>query len=246
MTLPFRARWLAIAGLGLLGLGGDRPDPAPPAAPPGFGVRTIEGWSVFARRELLDGADARGPEVLELLRVQLYLVARRVPAPALAKLRAVRIWVERDEPHHECMAYHPEAAWLVEAGMDPSKARCVELANVDRFLKWTIEQPYMLLHELAHAYHHRFLEGGFENAEVRAAFDRATGAKRYEAVTDCRGKVVRGYAAKNPMEYFAEATEAFFGTNDFFPYVRPELRAHDPEMFDLLVKLWGDEASRAR
>jgi len=43
-----------------------------------------------------------------------------------------------------------------------------------------------------------------------------------------------------PMEYFAESTEAFFGTNDFYPFVRPELREFDPEMFNLLTKLWGD------
>ena len=30
------------------------------------------------------------------------------------------------------------------------------------------------------------------------------------------------------MEYFAEASEAYFGTNDFFPFVRIELRRHDP------------------
>jgi hypothetical protein len=40
------------------------------------------------------------------------------------------------------------------------------------------------------------------------------------------------------MEYFAEATEAFFGTNDFYPFVRSELKQHDPQMYDLLRKLW--------
>ena len=40
------------------------------------------------------------------------------------------------------------------------------------------------------------------------------------------------------MEYFAEATEAFFGTNDFYPFVRSELERHDPELFGLLKLLW--------
>jgi hypothetical protein len=40
------------------------------------------------------------------------------------------------------------------------------------------------------------------------------------------------------MEYFAEATEAFFGTNDFYPFVRAELLQHDPELFKLLETLW--------
>ncbi len=40
------------------------------------------------------------------------------------------------------------------------------------------------------------------------------------------------------MEHFAEASEAFFGTNDFYPFVRAELRRHDPGMYALLEKLW--------
>jgi dipeptidyl-peptidase-4 len=40
------------------------------------------------------------------------------------------------------------------------------------------------------------------------------------------------------MEYFAEATEAYFGKNDFFPFNREELKAHDPLMHDLVGKLW--------
>jgi len=40
------------------------------------------------------------------------------------------------------------------------------------------------------------------------------------------------------MEYFAESTEAFFSRNDFFPFTRDELRRHDPEMEQLLSRLW--------
>jgi hypothetical protein len=47
------------------------------------------------------------------------------------------------------------------------------------------------------------------------------------------------------MEYFAETTEAFFGTNDFFPFVRSELRRHDPGGYELLKKLWGEKSDRA-
>ena len=37
----------------------------------------------------------------------------------------------------------------------------------------------------------------------------------------------------------AEATEAFFCRNDFYPFIRTELRKHDPEKYKLLEKLWG-------
>lgn len=46
-------------------------------------------------------------------------------------------------------------------------------------------------------------------------------------------------ALNNDQEYFAEASEAFFGTNDFHPFVRAELKEHDPALFELLGKLWG-------
>jgi len=45
----------------------------------------------------------------------------------------------------------------------------------------------------------------------------------------------------NDQEYFAESTEAFFGTNDFYPFVRSELQHHDPHMYQLLKKLWRGE-----
>jgi len=48
-------------------------------------------------------------------------------------------------------------------------------------------------------------------------------------------------ALTNQMEYFAEQSEAFFGTNDFYPFVRSELERHDPRMFALLKKLWETE-----
>ena len=41
------------------------------------------------------------------------------------------------------------------------------------------------------------------------------------------------------MEYFAEATEANFGANDFYPFVRAELREHDPEAYALTESIWG-------
>ncbi len=47
-----------------------------------------------------------------------------------------------------------------------------------------------------------------------------------------------GYRA-DQKEYFAEATEAYFGVNDFFPFVRAELKAYDPVGFALMEAVWG-------
>ena len=53
------------------------------------------------------------------------------------------------------------------------------------------------------------------------------------------GSEKRAYALTNPMEYFAEASEAFFGKNDFYPFDRAELAKHDPALEAILVKAWG-------
>ena len=57
--------------------------------------------------------------------------------------------------------------------------------------------------------------------------------------------VEKAYAMTTAMEYFAEATEAYFGHNDFFPFTREQLAIHDPEMFALLKTLWDEPAASA-
>ena len=52
-------------------------------------------------------------------------------------------------------------------------------------------------------------------------------------------KLATAYAMTNAKEYFAECTEAYFSKNDFFPFTRVELEAHDPEVCTLLARLWG-------
>jgi hypothetical protein len=204
-----------------------------------YEAQELEGWRILVNKNFAKDNGALCQETLTLLRHQLYQIPRKVPAEAVAKLKKVKIWVEEAEPNHPCMAYHPDAGWLRRHNMNPDKARCVELANAKNFLSWTKAQPYMVLHELAHAYHHQFLDGGYENAEIAAAFKTAKEGKKYESVLHIRGKTQRAYALNNPMEYFAEASEAFFGTNDFYPFVSTELREHDQEFYSLLEKLWG-------
>lgn len=205
---------------------------------------TIEGWTVLVNMPFRQRDEQLCGDALALVRQQLYLIARNLPPAAVEKLRQIKIWVEEAEPHHPCMCYHPDPGWLREHDMNPDKARSVELANARNFLKWTHDQPWMVFHELAHAYHHQFLPDGFENAEVRAAFHRITEAKVYESVLHVRGGRNRHYALTNPQEYFAESSEAYFGANDFYPFVRSELKEVDPVGCELLEKTWGQEPPR--
>ncbi len=173
---------------------------------------------------------------------QFYNITRKVPPEALAKIRKIRMWVDYDEPHTKCMAYHPRGSspdWLKGNGMNPEMAGCVELANAHAFVTWTMEQPWMILHEFAHGYHDQFLTGAYDNADVLTAFHMAMDAKLYDAVLRRGFKTEKAYATTNPMEYFAEISEAYFGTNDFYPFVNVELREHDPHGYEMLKKVWG-------
>ena len=55
------------------------------------------------------------------------------------------------------------------------------------------------------------------------------------------GKKVKHYALTNQMEFFAEMTETYFGVNDFYPFVRAELKESEPELDQLLQEIWGEE-----
>ncbi len=201
----------------------------------GYEVRKIEGWKVLVNKELLDHPELTG-KVLELLKFQLYQITRVVSVEPLEEIRKVPIWVEYDAPRHPCMCYHPSRGWLANNGFNPEKERSVEVANAENFLKWTIGQPWMVLHELAHAYHHSVL--GYDHKELHRAYEKAVESKKYESVLHISGRSKRAYALNNDQEYFAECSEAFLGTNDFYPFVRSELKEHDEEMYKLLRKLW--------
>ncbi len=205
--------------------------------------QTIEGWPIMVRKEFLRDQPELAARTLKRLREQLKQIVERLPAGPVMSLKKIMIWVEENDPHHPCMAYHPDPNWLRDHGMNPDKARCVELANARNFLSWTREQPWMVLHELAHGYHHQFLMGGYNAKDVAGCYDAAKTAGTYESVKRYNGRTERAYALNNPMEYFAEATEAYFGVNDFYPFNRAELKSHDPRAFALLGRIWQDTSN---
>jgi hypothetical protein len=227
---------LLAALLCLLMTAGPKPEPKyEPTS--NYEVQQIEGWKVYVNKRLLNEKKELGRRALKLLEVKLYDINRVVPKRALARLHEVPIWLEAESRQVKCACYHPSRRWLQQNGFNPAKAKSVEIGNATRFLKWTAEQPSMVLHELAHAYHHRVL--GHNHPDILAAYKRAVESKSYESVLYAFGTKKRAYALNDPKEYFAELTEAYFGTNDFYPFVRAEVKQHDPLMYKTLKKVWG-------
>jgi hypothetical protein len=201
-----------------------------------YDTQVLEGWTVRVNRILLRQQAELGAEALRVLGEKLHDIARIVPAGPLAQLRKVPLWLGVDDGPNDRAQYHPSREWLESHHFNPEKARGVEIGSASRFLKTSIEQPTMVLHELAHAYHDQVLT--FQHAGIQGAYREAKKGGAYDSVLRISGMKERHYAMTDPQEYFAEGTEAYFGTNDFYPFVRAELRVHDPKLFHLLEELW--------
>lgn len=204
-------------------------------------VRDIEGWTVYVDPKMLEGEHAEtGREALKMLANHLQRLVVLLPAERLAEMRKLEIWIEHDHAIDvEPGPYHPGAGWLVERGYDPRLAKKVHVTRAASLLErhHMLKHPAVILHELVHSYHDQVL--GFDEPRIKAAYEKAMKAGLYREVLDYQGRKVRHYAATNEKEYFAEGTEAFFYRNDFFPFVRAELKEYDPDLHELLVEIWG-------
>jgi hypothetical protein len=203
-------------------------------------LRDIEGWKIHIDPALLEGEHREeGTKALVMLANHLQRIKILVPAEPLAKMQTLEIWIEHNHALLKPMQYHPSKSWLVANGHDPRLTRKVHIPQARELISRSqlLKHPAVILHELAHAYHDQILS--FEHAEVLAAYNKAKEAGTYESVLLYTGKKVKHYGLSNHKEYFAEGTEAYFYRNDFYPFVRAELKEHDPTLHEALVKIWG-------
>jgi hypothetical protein len=200
----------------------------------------IEGWPVYVDTQLLVGPHKEeGDRVLKMLANHLQRIAILVPEKQLADLRKLEIQIDRHHPTMKTMGYHPDVEWLVENGHDPKLVNRVHITRASDLVlrEQMIKHPAVILHELAHAYHDQIL--GFEEPRVIEAYKNAMAKGMYEKCLLYDGTEVKHYGATDHKEYFAEATEAYFYRNDFFPFVRAELLRHDPEVHAVMEQIWG-------
>lgn len=203
-------------------------------------VKQIEGWTIRADPQLMkkENEDV-ATRAFEALANHLQRVKYIVPEDRLAQLQKLPIWVDLHNPKLGNMQYHPDRGWLLANKHDPRLVKHVHIPRAKNLFArhmWA-KHPYVVLHELAHAYHDQVLS--FDEPKIIAAYDNMKEKGIYEDVLLYTGKKVRHYGLNNHKEYFAESTEAYFGVNDFYPFVRAELKEHDPTMFALLEEIWG-------
>jgi hypothetical protein len=239
---PLQARALLSAPSRTGRVAGQK-DPAPPK-PASHTTQTIEGWTVHIDDRLLNEGKALGERATRILANRLFAMKLVVPAEKVRRLQQVPIWLDQTHGALKSMQYHPSAQWLKENGYDIALAKCVHIPDAAYFSSTEIQfqQPWAVLHELAHAYHDRVL--GFESAEIKTAWEKFRDGGKYASVPHMNGRMRPHYGLTNQMEFFAEMTEAYFGMNDFFPFNRAELQHAEPDLAALLARIWeSDRAS---
>jgi len=211
-----------------------------PPKPVSHATRDLEGWTVHVDDRLLSGADKElGDQGLRLLANRLYDIKLVLPPDSTARLQKVPIWLDRTHGRLHPAQYHPSAGWLKANGYDAALVKCVHIPDCADFVSLNHQrvQPWSVLHELAHAYHDQVL--GFDHADIKTAWEKFRGSGKYQSVLHINGRQTRHYALTDQKEFFAEMTEAYLGSNDFFPFVAGELKESEPEIFALMAEIWG-------
>jgi Carbohydrate esterase, sialic acid-specific acetylesterase len=214
----------------------ERPEPPKPTS---HTNRPIEGWTVRIDDRLMRAPDDElGRRALRFLESKLGDIKAVVPPDQLKKLQGVPIVLDLTHGNLSPMQYHPDAGWLKEHGYSPDLAKCVHLPRAaDVATARNIRgQPWVILHELAHAYHDQVL--GFDEPRIKEAYEKYKKSGRGEKVLLYTGTRVRHYALTDHKEFFAEMTESYFGVNDFFPFNRAELKESEPEIYTLMKTVW--------
>lgn len=212
-----------------------------------YAVRELRGWTVRVHPELLEHHPKLADRAIDFIDAQLHTALVRLPEPAVRHLQQVTVWVEapptdaeaKASPLKACAVYHPAAGWLKKHGMNPDKSGDIEIRNPVHFVEWRKWQPTMILHELAHAWHHQVL--GYDFAPIKQAYQHARSSGKYQRVLHMSGDRRKHYGLNNQKEYFAELTESFYRYNDFYPFVRPELKKHDPKGYNAVKQAWHYE-----
>lgn len=203
--------------------------------PPRYELLTIEGFTLHVHPDLAQHPREWAEEQAEV-RTQLAQIRAVVTPTRLAHLQTVPIRVEwARTPHAANYTWQDGKTWDDD---DPEACDAIVLNHAAHVVEWSRQgQPWMLLHELAHALHHRFL-GGDAHPGIQQAFRHAQERHLYDQVAYVHGGTRPAYASTDAREYFAELSEAYLGRNDYFPFTRTDLQQHDPEGYAVLRKVW--------
>jgi hypothetical protein len=206
----------------------------------GFIDESILGWHVRVNAEFERTHQLPVQQAMALPKQELAAITTALPHRRLVQLRQATFWLDERVPEGVSGAkvpvFHPDRGWLLKHGLNPYMAGGIEIPNVQTFLDSYAWEPWAMMHELAHFYHHTVL--GDQNTRILTAYRHAREEHLYKSVEHYDGRMVPAYARTNEREYFAELTEAYFGRNDFYPFTREQLQSYDAIGFAMVQEAW--------
>lgn len=161
----------------------------------------IEGFSVYISGRLVEQDRATVSAVKRIVRAQLYRLSLMAPRKTRL-LRTTKIWFTKDQTTGTSTAHYIQssAKGLESVGRNPDFASSIEVYNVPAFVRQWRHEPSVLIHELAHAYHHQHLEDGFHNKRIADLYNTAKATGKYDWV-------LRAGEVDRTQEHYASVNE---------------------------------------
>lgn len=198
------------------------------------------GWKVYVNPGVFEREDV-WKKFVTLFNAQLVLARQKIPEDIFIEImHSTAFWIElnNNEFPRAVAWYHVGDEWLKQFGYNPDKAAHIEITNLELFFDEAERSSSLLFHMFLHAYHHKLMPQELSNA-IYLQYLQILSDGRYERVPHIDGSYQRAIARENSWKYFAELTEAYLGSNDFYPFVRADIAAYDPAMMPILRQIWG-------
>ena len=221
----------------------DSDDSLGPTEIEGYQLYDIEGFSVYVQDLVFQQSEDLAAEAVELVESDLTeVLSFSFSDSATAIFRSTKIFIDWRTTDGAAV-YHPNPQWLAANGYIPEKANSIEISNVTNYINWTQQnQPFLMLHELSHAYHFNLASEHHEI--IKNAFDIAMNKGLYFDIPYDHGNgsfydAEKAYATTNEYEFFAELSEAYYGQNDYFPFNLADLERYDRKSSEMIQTIWN-------
>ena len=212
----------------------------------------LQGWAVFIYKPLYNQRIPESAFVNHLpnsmrntslgvanamiLNKELKDISSKVPPQVVQKLKLIPLWVGHPTDR-QLGVYHPTSDWLIENNMNPRFAGSACFPFGSAFPNAVRDCPSIVLHELAHGYHHRFLNAN-QRAQITISFARNKNTlvqwklqrKRLALPTHTYHPLD---PVRNENEYFAELSSIFFKKHRSWSHIK------DPQINILFAQCWG-------